>query len=213
MDLQDKPICRFCLEDDEPLIRACRCTGSVGHIHSACIVKWFHLNPNPETNSHCNLCLANYTYIRSHEQEDIPDEDGFIHYFFTRPWLYLIATHYFFLFVPILNWEGALLFYPQYLIAIHALYFNSLLRLVPVKNRKLYIDKFITYKRIYHSLVYLSNLLLSFNIYFISGTVSTIYLFYFYEQHIETLNMLNRNIVIEVIPYIEGAEEDEDSDG
>jgi hypothetical protein len=212
MEAEDNPICRFCLEDDEPLIRACRCIGSVGHIHSACLVKWVELNPNPETNSHCNLCLANYTYIRSHEKENIPDEDGFIHYFFTRPLLYLMATHYFFLFVPILNWQDALLFYPQYLIAIHCAYFNAVLRLIPIKNRKLYIDKFITHKRICHSLVYLSNLLLSFKFYFITGTVSTIYLFYFYEQHVETLNTLNRNIILEVLPYVED-EEDEDSDG
>jgi E3 ubiquitin-protein ligase DOA10 len=212
MEAEDKPICRFCLEDDDPLIRACRCIGSVAHIHSACLVKWVELNPNPETNSHCNLCLANYTYIRSHEKENIPDEDEMVHYFFTRPWLYLMVTHYFFIFFPILNWDNTLLFYPQYLIAIHCGYFNALLKLVPIKNRNLYMKAIINPKQICHLIVYLLKLLLSFKFYFISGTISTIYLFYFYNQHIETLNTLNRNIIIEVLPYVED-EEDEDSDG
>lgn len=194
-------MCRFCLETDEPLIRACRCSGSVGRIHTMCLIKWFAMNPNPETNHQCNLCLSYYHIQSSHEEEDIPTEDSLVHLFFTNPLLFYAGTHYFFFFVPILNWEETLKFYPYYLIALHTAYFGMLAKYVPVKNLKQYFTAITTFKRIYHTCTYLLAVLLTFQFYLASGSITTIGLFYFYEQHLDVLYHLNRNIIINIISY------------
>jgi len=198
---EEAPVCRFCLETDEPLIRACRCSGSVGRIHTACLIKWFAMNPNPETNHQCNLCLAYYQIQTSHDEEDIPTEESLVSLFFTNPLLFCAGTHYFLFFVPILKWEETLKFYPYYLITLHSVYFSMLAKYVPVKNIKQYFKAFATYKRLYHSCTYLLAVLLTFQFYIAAGGITTLGLFYFYEQHIDILHQLNRDIIIDFIPY------------
>jgi hypothetical protein len=44
--LPDVPVCRICLmednDTDNPLITPCKCLGSMGFIHHACLKTWFH---------------------------------------------------------------------------------------------------------------------------------------------------------------------------
>lgn len=72
----EKPACRICLcEDDEdtnPLIKPCKCAGSMAYIHHECLKTWFHgkrvvKNSSIVTtyfwkNLECELCKTPYPY-------------------------------------------------------------------------------------------------------------------------------------------------------
>jgi RING-variant domain len=65
-------VCRFCLETDEPsaLVSPCLCTGSIGYIHSNCLLKWY--TTNPERGLHCSICKEPLA-----KRLQLPLEDGF----------------------------------------------------------------------------------------------------------------------------------------
>ena len=74
--LDEEPICRICLSEDEPgnrLIAPCKCVGSVKYIHLNCIQEWLegkkHKKETDFVNSYiwrgleCEICKAFYNDI------------------------------------------------------------------------------------------------------------------------------------------------------
>jgi len=57
----EAPYCRICHmteeESSQPLIRPCRCSGSIGHAHPDCILQWLrHATQDIGTEWHCDVC-------------------------------------------------------------------------------------------------------------------------------------------------------------
>ena len=50
--------CRFCLEeeDDPPLIRPCKCTGTLAHVHPHCLQRWLQMAPTHTSRTTCQMC-------------------------------------------------------------------------------------------------------------------------------------------------------------
>lgn len=64
-----RPSCRICGSKDstnKSLIRPCDCSGSIAHIHRACLEKWILLRPGEtsygidSSRLHCELCRVKY---------------------------------------------------------------------------------------------------------------------------------------------------------
>ena len=203
---EEPPICRFCLEQQEvnnPLIKACRCSGSVAFVHSSCLVKWAILHPNPELQLRCCICLTNYLCSYSHEEEVIPSEDSTIHLFFTQPMLYIGLTHYFFIFWPILDHTLIPMFYKMYFFVIQYIYFYLLYSNLHIKNKTMYFKALMTWRRTVNIIPYIASSIAIYWTNIISGIFATYLLHYFYNQHIDILKELNYSIIIEFFPYID----------
>jgi len=58
------PRCRICYEEtsskDNPLIRPCKCSGSMKFIHKLCLQKWRMLSPQSEHVHKCSVCKQEY---------------------------------------------------------------------------------------------------------------------------------------------------------
>ena len=202
----EQPICRFCLEQQEvnnPLIKACRCSGSVAFVHSSCLVKWATLHPNPDLQLRCCICLTDYLCSYSHEEEVMLSEDSPIHEFFTQPILYVGLTHYFFIFWPILNDVLIPLFYKMYFISIQYIYFYLLYSHLHIKNKSRYLKVAITWRRSLNIIPYIAACIATYWTNLISGIFATYFLHFFYKQHIDILKELNDSIIIEFFPYID----------
>jgi hypothetical protein len=53
----DEAVCRICRDEatpEEPLVAACRCNGSIGLIHAACLRAWLSRSGRDD----CELCHA-----------------------------------------------------------------------------------------------------------------------------------------------------------
>ncbi|XP_043213770.1 E3 ubiquitin-protein ligase MARCHF9-like isoform X2 [Amphibalanus amphitrite] len=70
--------CRICHESGEklPLVTACRCTGSMQHVHNECLIRWILSS----FNTHCEICLHRYrigtTGMRMPHLWKLPVTDG-----------------------------------------------------------------------------------------------------------------------------------------
>ena len=55
--------CRICHDgdSDEKLIRACRCHGSIKHVHHQCLLNWVSISGDLA----CEICKYNYNVSRS----------------------------------------------------------------------------------------------------------------------------------------------------
>lgn len=57
-------ICRFCFEETgdklNPLLRPCKCKGSMAYVHKDCINRWRRLTTMPENMTNCQLCLTKF---------------------------------------------------------------------------------------------------------------------------------------------------------
>ena len=61
-------VCRICLdfehEANSPLVSPCKCTGSHGYVHEACLVNWIDTTTNQTAKSSCQLCSTPYAMRR-----------------------------------------------------------------------------------------------------------------------------------------------------
>ncbi|XP_037076552.1 E3 ubiquitin-protein ligase MARCHF9-like isoform X2 [Pollicipes pollicipes] len=70
--------CRICHDGPEraPLVSACRCTGSMQHVHNDCLIRWILSS----FNTHCEICLHRYrigtTGMRLPHHWKLPQTDG-----------------------------------------------------------------------------------------------------------------------------------------
>lgn len=66
--MQDKPICRFCLEPQEakgnPLVDPCACKGSIRFVHVFCLDRWRRIDPG-KNGEICLLCFTPYSNLQS----------------------------------------------------------------------------------------------------------------------------------------------------
>jgi len=61
--LQEESICRICLENvHSSLVNPCLCTN--GNFHIECFLKWVNISKN----THCEVCLGKYNYIKVEKQ-------------------------------------------------------------------------------------------------------------------------------------------------
>ena len=65
--MQDRPICRFCLEPQEakgnPLIDPCACKGSIQFVHVGCLDRWRKMDPG-KNGEVCLLCFTPYIALQ-----------------------------------------------------------------------------------------------------------------------------------------------------
>jgi len=68
--IEDK-LCRYCLEPVEDSFKYCNCTGSHGHLHHECLVKWYESNNFNVIK--CELCHSDFKIqiIQSNRKEEI----------------------------------------------------------------------------------------------------------------------------------------------
>ena len=59
--------CRICHdgEGDEKLMRACRCHGSIKHVHHECLLNWVSISGDLT----CEICKFNYNVTRSRRKK------------------------------------------------------------------------------------------------------------------------------------------------
>jgi hypothetical protein len=64
----DSKDCRICLESDSQLIRACRCRGTVGHVHEHCLREWIERKAKVPAQGRkpieCEICHCPFNYER-----------------------------------------------------------------------------------------------------------------------------------------------------
>jgi len=76
--------CRICFEKaqnkDDPLIRPCKCTGSMRFTHKLCLQKWRRQSPNSTAVWKCEVCKADYITTTKTNQ-------GNLWYFYVFPGL------------------------------------------------------------------------------------------------------------------------------
>ncbi len=70
--MEQTGVCRICYEGDGELRRPCRCSGSVAHVHEACLQQWLTTR---ETNSRCELCHTRFRFRYTQPYEDIRSLD------------------------------------------------------------------------------------------------------------------------------------------
>ena len=60
-DEEATPFCRICLEEEGAMISPCRCTGTLAHVHEACLRQWRNqFEANDERAVRCQQCTAPY---------------------------------------------------------------------------------------------------------------------------------------------------------
>ncbi|KAH9004366.1 hypothetical protein EDB86DRAFT_2798392 [Lactarius hatsudake] len=68
-DQQDRPQCRICFDGPDPslgrLIRPCLCSGSVSHVHLACLQRWRNTSSNASSFFVCPQCHYHYRFART----------------------------------------------------------------------------------------------------------------------------------------------------
>ena len=71
-------ICRFCLEEngdkENPMIKPCKCKGSMAFVHKDCIKIWRRSTTIPKNVTHCQLCLGKFKLPTLIPLETIPEE-------------------------------------------------------------------------------------------------------------------------------------------
>ncbi|KAH8997620.1 hypothetical protein EDB92DRAFT_1942208 [Lactarius akahatsu] len=68
-DQQDRPQCRICFDGPDPslgrLIRPCLCSGTVSHVHLACLQRWRNTSSNASSFFVCPQCHYHYRFART----------------------------------------------------------------------------------------------------------------------------------------------------
>ncbi|KAI9462482.1 hypothetical protein BJY52DRAFT_152268 [Lactarius psammicola] len=68
-DQHDRPQCRICLDGPDPslgrLIRPCLCSGTVSHVHLACLQRWRNTSLNASAFFVCPQCHYRYRFART----------------------------------------------------------------------------------------------------------------------------------------------------
>ena len=82
--------CRICFDSDEeyPLLRACKCSGSIGHIHEHCLLTWLDTK---QTDS-CELCKTSYHITYNRPLESCTELNQLQTYFLVYPSWHLLCT-------------------------------------------------------------------------------------------------------------------------
>jgi hypothetical protein len=57
------PQCRFCLEEETPLIRPCKCSGTQAHVHPHCLQRWVELAPTSAARTSCQMCHHSFNVV------------------------------------------------------------------------------------------------------------------------------------------------------
>jgi len=68
-DQYSRPQCRICLDGPDPtlgrLIRPCLCSGTVSHVHIACLQRWRNTSSNSSAFFICPQCRYHYRFART----------------------------------------------------------------------------------------------------------------------------------------------------
>lgn len=64
---QDEKLCRLCFDAEtqsiDPLLKPCRCAGSMAYIHESCLMRYRVSSFDPSTLTTCKLCRTNFRTI------------------------------------------------------------------------------------------------------------------------------------------------------
>lgn len=91
--------CRFCLEPDvkTALITPCRCIGSIAYVHSNCLLRWYHTNP--EAGLRCSICKEELAKEVLFPLELGFGQQDYITAGLSHPFLTIFIWHWFYLFL------------------------------------------------------------------------------------------------------------------
>ena len=80
---QELALCRICYEETPPLLQPCKCKGTIGYVHEACVIRWLMAaDLGTDAPPHCELCHTPYNVVYKNEFErifDIMGEDYYVH--------------------------------------------------------------------------------------------------------------------------------------
>ena len=74
--------CRICYEETPPLLQPCKCKGTIGYVHEACVIHWLTISGLDGEDVKCELCRTPYNVVYKNEFErvfDIMGEDYYMH--------------------------------------------------------------------------------------------------------------------------------------
>ena len=80
---QEPRLCRICYEENPPLLQPCKCKGTIGYVHEACVIHWLTAaDLGADVPPRCELCRTPYNVAYKNEFErifDIMGEDYYVH--------------------------------------------------------------------------------------------------------------------------------------
>jgi hypothetical protein len=129
--------CRFCLEiDDDPMIAPCRCTGSVRHIHTACLHRWIRQGDEIiEDRLICTICR--YPLF---DLDAIPSRDSPIYIPLYNVATVCVAFHYLFLIAGIHSSLPPIYYFRCAQMLIYLIYTLLFTKHIRTKHVNLYLD-------------------------------------------------------------------------
>ena len=202
------PSCKICLDtSDEVLLTPCKCKGTSAYVHSSCLQKWNILEPTKGLT--CSVCLHPLAIHYKYAKETIPTFTRnelvyiykpyttilFLHCIFVHGYIMItyntnyIHTHNKLSTLSTLSTFQEL--YCRYQFAIHLMYILALYMKVTVKNKVLYLKKWLTLPRISFCLVHILLIRLIPYLYIVGGMIENTYMFLYIIEHTRILEELN----------------------
>ena len=93
-DQAEQAQCRICYETTPPLLQPCKCKGTIGYVHEACVIRW--LVAQPDAHIRCELCHIPYNVDYCNPFETVFDIVGDDYYTHISP-IYISMLVYIFL--------------------------------------------------------------------------------------------------------------------
>jgi len=207
--------CRFCLEDDsaQNLIRPCACTGSGQYIHASCALKWYEHNPS--RGLHCPICTQALATKNNHTIEKHPLENTLYWKWIERPAMLTNLFHWAFYCactISDINSKGKIPFSTEAYIFLQFLYHIYIFRMLylcisNLKNRRRYWPHWYRTSRMAIPLAHCFFLAAIPSQKMLAGLSANICLMYYSMEHLEILDVLNRNIRIEFVSIAQEQEQ------
>lgn len=82
--------CRICLDTELPFVQPCKCSGTMGDVHEACLFRWLDIKQSHRPL--CELCKAPFQIRYSHPLEPYEEINRINGYFFVYPSWHILST-------------------------------------------------------------------------------------------------------------------------
>jgi hypothetical protein len=205
------PSCKICLDtSDEELLSPCKCKGTSAYVHSSCLEKWHILEPTKGLT--CSVCLHPLAIHYKYPKEVIPTFTHNELVYIYKPYITILFLHCIFVHSYIMieyntnyintehrehtdNTVSTLSTFQDsyciYQIAIHLMYLTALYMKLSVKNKLLYLKKWLTLPRISFCMIHIVLINLIPYLYIVGGMIENIYMFLYIIEHTRILEELN----------------------
>lgn len=196
--LQTKPVCKICFELSQrqnKLLSPCSCKGSLAFVHQNCLQKWYEADP--QKGRSCSICLDELPMIYEYPLEEINYPQQIDIVCFYRPFYLFIILKFLFLNVclimpPEFTIVEFKAMFKGYFFLLHTSYLALGYGSQTIKNKMKYLLAWGSPSRLLFILlhIYLVYTLPITGI--IGGLTENFCLFYYYHEHFEILENLNK---------------------